>query len=246
MAVLAIALIVQAKWVLNLFAPFMMMLLTPYLHYSSKAKNILLAEGAAEKEGRSVLDENEWILKRDSGFFNEFKFVNHCGEYIGSLRPVNVPRWMYFAGAIINRSEQFFSVAHGIFDSHGRPVTAYRAKKSHKMTTLEIRNEHGVTVGFYEEQRYKSLIKAKGVLMNANREVILEASTSSMAGDFNLTDENDRFFASYRHGFFDYAMAEPFKNDQTTNQLVKVGKDLTRDEKVLLAALICYWMRNIY
>jgi len=142
---------------------------------------------------------------------------------------------------IFNGADSFFSKTRGVFNSHGRPVIGFHKTSTKQGVSLEIRNENAETVGYYEELRFKSFNKNKGILKLVNGLEWISVETTSAAGDFYLKDNNGNFIASYRFGYFDYALEEAFQKAEGY-ELVKINEKLTRNEKVLIAAVICYWM----
>lgn len=231
----------EAEWIFNFGGPIVLAALSPYLHFNSKQKNAIRMEKAESLDGRSILDRSEWIFQRDTGSSSGLAIVDKHGEYLGTYKSVNVPKWISGINILFSFSERFFSGTKGIFNSHDKPVVGFRKTTTKQGVLLEVRNEHAETVGTYEEVRLKSMMKRKGTVMRPDGTVWIHAETSTAAGDFQLTDTEGRFVASYRFGYFDYALAEPFKNG-IGYELIKVNSDLTDNEKALISAVICYWM----
>ncbi|WP_426870172.1 hypothetical protein [Jeotgalibacillus proteolyticus] len=239
-ALLTAAFIAEASWVLNAPLPILLLALAPYFYFSASYKNNERRREAQKTESKNILQESEWIFMRE-GAGGELNILNKNGEYIGFYKSVNVPAWLRRITIFIAWAERFFSSTKGIFDSHGQPVAGIQKISEKGSVTLEVNNRRGETAGYYEEYRAVSSLKTHGNLKRPDGSVWLSVTMSTAAGDFHLKDAEGRFIASYRFGYFDYALSEPFKNG-AGYELVKVNESLTDDEKTLLSALVCHWM----
>ncbi|KIL52817.1 hypothetical protein [Jeotgalibacillus campisalis] len=226
---------------LNAALPILMALLAPYFYFSSQYKNNERRKEAEKTEQKDMLKESEWIFMKEGAGGAEVMILNNRGEYIGVYKSVNLPRWLRGVTVFIAWAEGFFTSTKGIFDSRDEPVAGIQKVPIKGKVTLEVNNRYGEPAGFYEEQRVNSTGKNKGVLKKPDGSVWVEVSMSSIAGDFHLVDTDGRFIASYRFGYFDYALSAQFQNS-AGYELVKVNESLTLNEKTLLSAMVCYWM----
>ncbi|MDG5472751.1 hypothetical protein P6709_13420 [Jeotgalibacillus sp. ET6] len=235
------AFIAEASWILHAPLPILLLSLAPYFYFSASYKNNERRREAQKTESKDMLQESEWIFMREGAGGGELVILNKNGEYIGVYKSVNVPAWLKRITIFIAWVEGFFASTKGIFDSHGQPVAGIQKVSEKGSVTLEVNNRRGETAGYYEEHRAVSSLKTHGTLKRKDGSVWLSVNMSTSAGDFLLKDAEGRFIASYRFGYFDYALSEPFKNG-TGYELVKVNESLTEDEKTLLSALVCHWM----
>jgi len=239
--ILAAGFAMELEWLFHLAVPILLGALSPYLHFKAKEKHAIKMKKAETLEGRSLLDRSEWIFQRDTGKTAQLDIIDQQGEYIGIYKSVNDSKWTRAIMILFSFSEKVFSGTKGIFNSHGKPVVGFRKMTTKRGIVLEVRNEHAETVGTYEEVRFKSMMKRKGTIKLPDGTIWIHAETSTAAGDFHLTDIKGSFVASYRFGYFDYALAEPFENG-IGYELIKVNPALTQNEKALIAAVVCYWM----
>ncbi|WP_227394607.1 hypothetical protein [Jeotgalibacillus aurantiacus] len=233
--------LIDLDWALRMAVPVTMVALSPYLIVNSKEKQKLLISEASESDGKSVMSESEWIFQRESTVTSQLTILNKEGQYIGCYRLVNNAPLKKVASLIFSGADAYYSFTAGVFDSHGKPVLGFQKRKEDGHTILEVRDQQAETIGFFKEARLQ-MIKMAGTFQLADGSTWFQAKSSSMVGDFTLADQSGRFIASYRHGYFDYALKEPFKHHTPGYDLVKVNENLTDHEKVLVAAVISYWM----
>ncbi|MFB1081959.1 hypothetical protein [Jeotgalibacillus sp. JSM ZJ347] len=241
-AVVSILIYFEVEFLSALAFPIFAAGMSPYFYIRSKEKEAKWLSKAAELEGRSLLDENEWIFEWGGSSAGAMTILDKEGKYIGAYKMVNVPLLKKIAGEAFNGLYAFSSFTAGVFTSHDEPAAAFQKRKEGGRNVLEIRNHSGETVGFYKQER--SLKKIFGGIYTANGELLCDVQTTSLSGDFNLKTTDGRFFASYMHGYFDYAMKPQFQKS-TALDLVKVGDQLSENEKTLAAAVVCYWMSDL-
>ncbi|AJD92498.1 hypothetical protein JMA_31810 [Jeotgalibacillus malaysiensis] len=238
-AVVALMLYVDVEFLSALAFPVFAIGMSPYFYIRSKEKQAKWLAKAAELEGRSILDEGEWIFEWGGSSAGVMTILNKDGEYIGAYKIVNQPFIKKVISAAFAGLETYFSFTAGIFTSHNEPAVAFQKRKEDGCTVLEIRDHNGETAGYLKEER--KLTKISGSIYTADRELLCDVKKKSMAGDFDLSTQDGRFFASYRQGYFDYVMKPQFQKSAALD-LVKVGDQLSEKEKTLAAAVVCYWM----
>ncbi|WP_404405633.1 hypothetical protein [Jeotgalibacillus malaysiensis] len=238
-AVVALMLYLEVEFLSALALPVFAIGMSPYFYIRSKEKQAKWLAKAADLEGRSLLDEDEWIFEWSGSSAGAMTIINKDGEYLGAYKIVNLPLIKKLMSAAFAGLEAYFSFTAGIFTSHNEPAVAFQKRKEDGNVVLEIRNHKGETAGFFKEER--KLTRTNGSIYTADGELLCEVKTKSMAGDFDVSTQDGRFFASYRHGYFDYAIKPQFQKS-TALDLVKVGGQLSENEKTLAAAVVCYWM----
>lgn len=238
-AVVALMLYMEVEFLSALAFPIFAIGMSPYFYIRSKEKQAKWLAEAADLEGRSMLDEYEWIFEWGGSSAGAMTILDKDGEYIGAYKIVNQPIIKKLISAAFAGLETYFSFTAGIFTSHNEPAVAFQKRKEEGSTVLEIRDHIGRTAGYFKKER--KLTKINGSIYTADDELLCEVKAKSMVGDFDISTQDGRFFVSYRHGYFDYAMKPQFQNS-TALDLVKVGDQLSEDEKTLAAAVVCYWM----
>ncbi|TFD99747.1 hypothetical protein [Jeotgalibacillus salarius] len=214
--------------------------MSPYFYIRSKEKEKKWLSKAAALDGRSVLDETEWIFERNGSPAASMSILNKGGAYIGAYKIVNLPFIKKVSSMVFAGADAYYSFTAGVFTSHNEPAAAFQKRKEDKQTVLEIRGHSGETAGYYKEDN-KKLTRINGAIYTADGDLLCEVKTKSMAGDFDIHTTDGRFFASYRFGYFDYAMKPQFQKSVALD-IVKVGNELSHGEKTIAAAVVCYWM----
>ncbi|KIL43379.1 hypothetical protein KP77_30850 [Jeotgalibacillus alimentarius] len=235
----ALMIYLESQWLNVLVYPIVAIGSGPYFYIRAKEKQARWLPEAAELEGRSLLDEKEWIFEFNGSSYEALTIINKDGEYTGAYKIVNLPFWKRAVSMFFPGLDTYYAFTGGIFTSHNEPAVAFQKRKENGRNVLEIRNHRGETAGYYKEE--KKLTRTNGAIYTADGELLCDVKSKSMMGDFNLSTVDGRFFASYMHGYFEYAMKPQFQKSNGQD-LVKVGEELSDNEKTLAAAVVCYWM----
>lgn len=207
-------------------------------HYN-KVKNVDIPHSK-----KQLLDLDHTVIKKDVGLIPRLLLFEKDGKFIGVIKPLHIPWWMY-PFCILNESLlELFSLTYGFISSNGEIQFTFRNTGRLKQLKLTIFNQENKKIGTYIQEEWKALFQIKGKLLNEKEEKIISIQASGFYGDFSWKDKDGNQWAYFYNGKFPHEYTKVFRDMQ--NDIVKLSNDLSKQEKVLLLAVIgCLFMFRI-
>ena len=185
-----------------------------------------------------MLDLNHVVIKKDVGFTPRLLLFEKDGKFIGMVKPLKIPWWM-FPFRIFNKSMlELFSLTYGFISHDGETQFTFRKKGWLKQVKLTIFDQENKEIGTYIQEELKALFHIKGKLFNEKEEQILSIKASGFSGDFSWDDEEGNQWAYFYNGKFPHEYTDIFRD--THNDIVELSDNLSNLNKIRLLAVIGY------
>ncbi|GAB3790252.1 hypothetical protein [Virgibacillus kimchii] len=201
-------------------------------HYKS-VKDIAIPHSQQE-----ILDLNHVVIKKDAAFTPRLLLFENNGHYIGMIKPVMMPWWMYPFQFFYDALLQFLPLTYGFISHKGETLFTFRKKGWLKQTKLTIFNRDKKKIGIYVQEELKSLFQIKGTLFNEQKKQILSIKASGFSGSFSWNDEEGNQWAYFYNGKFPHEYTNLFRDIQ--NDIVALSDTLSKEDKIRLLAIIGY------
>ncbi|MFD2762420.1 hypothetical protein [Lentibacillus juripiscarius] len=186
----------------------------------------------------TITELDHLVIKKDVGFFPQLLLFQKNGTFIGKVKPVRAPFWLYPLDLILKElTLLIFPVTYGFYTTENQKLFTFR-RKGLLNTTVMIYAEDGKTLGVYEQTDLKSLLTIKGTLYDPSGEKLLPVNVKGFSGDFRLKDEDGKQWAHFFNGYFPHEYTNLFRD--IDNDIVDLAKNLAEKEKQLLIALVSF------
>ncbi|RKQ18150.1 hypothetical protein D8M05_01740 [Oceanobacillus bengalensis] len=185
-----------------------------------------------------LLDLNHVVIKKDVGFTPRLLFFEKDGNFIGIMKPLEIPWWM-FPFRIFNESlHELFPLTYGFISHDEETQFTFRKTGWLKQVKLTIFDRENQDIGTYIQEELKALFRIKGKLYNEKDEEVLSIEASGFSGDFRWKDEEGKQWAYFYNGKFPHEYKNIFRD--THNDIVELSDTLSKQDKVRLLAVIGY------
>jgi len=201
-------------------------------HYN-RVKNIDIRNS---KQG--ILDLNNVVIKKDVSFTPRLLLFEKNGNFIGMVKPLDIPWWMYPFQFFHDALLEFLPLTYGFISYDGEILFTFRKKGWLKKTKLTIFNQEEKEIGLYIQEELKSLFQIKGELFNEKDEHILSIKASGFSGSFSWNDREGNQWAYFYNGKFPHEYTNIFRDIQ--NDIVALSDELSKQDKVRLLSVIGY------
>ncbi|WP_088006934.1 hypothetical protein [Indiicoccus explosivorum] len=189
------------------------------------------------ESGTPIEELDHLIIKRDPGFFPKLLLFSRTGESMGEVKPMNVPVLFYPLSFIFKDSlVMLLPVTYGLYRSGGRLLLTLK-RKGLKRSAVAINDPHGIQLGMYIQEDFKSLAKTKGVVKNSAGEVILSGELKNFSGDFSFLDTDGRHAVRFDNGFFPHELTGLFRDMDNDIVYLNEGSGVGQNRLLLLAAV---------
>ena len=187
---------------------------------------------------QQLIDLNHVVIKKDAGLIPRLLLFEKNGEFIGMVKPVNIPWWMY-PFCLFNESIlEFFPLTYRFISHEGETQFTFQKKGSLKQVKLTIFDQENKEIGTYIQEELKALFHIKGKLFNEKEEPILSIKASGFSGDFSWNDEEGNQWAYFYNGKFPHEYTDIFRD--THNDIVELSDTISNQDKIRLLAVIGY------
>ncbi len=185
-----------------------------------------------------VLDLNHVVIKKDVGFTPRLLLFEKDGKFIGMVKPLNIPWWVY-PFRIFNESMlELFPLTYGFIYHDGETQFTFQKKGWLKQVKLTIFDQENKGIGTYIQEELKALFHIKGKLFNEKEDPILSIKASGLSGDFSWNDEAGNQWAYFYNGKFPHEYTDIFRD--THNDIVELSDKLSKQDKIRLLGVIGY------
>lgn len=184
---------------------------------------------------------NELIFQTMPALVPHMLLVDNEGRELFSIRPTErqpIRKWLCFASPL--SKGWIFPVTYDVFDRNGIRAAMFQFKTAWGRKVIYIGDGHNELIGRFEMPLLKGALKNRGILYNANGDVWRELKATSVYGDIDVRDEEDRLTASYRYGMFPYTLHPAFEA-VPANFHVRLGDHIDADERKAYMAIFAYW-----
>lgn len=199
-------------------------------HYNKvKSVNIPRSE-------KQLLDLDHTVIKKDAGVIPRLLLFEKDGQFIGTVKPLDIPWWMYPI-CIFNESMlEFFPLTYGFIDSNEEIQFTFRKTGWLKQIKLTIFNIENHKIGTYIQEELNTLFQIKGKLLNEKDDKVISIQASGFYGDFRWQDEEGNQWAYFYNGKFPQTYTTIFRDIH--NDIVQLSDDLHKPDKIRLLAVI--------
>lgn len=187
---------------------------------------------------QGLLELNHLVVKIDMSFTPRLLLFEKKGNFIGMVKPVEMPWWMYPFQFFHRALLEFIPLTYGFISHEGETLFTFRKKGWLKQTRLSIFNREKKEIGIYIQEELKSLFQIKGELFNEKEEQILAIRASGFSGNFSWNDEEGNQWAYFYNGRFPHQYTNIFRDIQ--NDIIALSDKLSKQDKLRLLAVIGY------
>ncbi|WP_430787090.1 hypothetical protein VBD025_15535 [Virgibacillus flavescens] len=206
--------------------------------FTSRHKYLQVKDIQVPEKTVSLMELDHLVLKKDVGFFPKLLLFQKNGTFIGKLKPVTIPFWLYPLDILLNElTLVIFPVTYGFYTIDNQKRFTFK-RKGFLNTTVRIYSGEGEVLGFYEQADLKSLLTIKGTLYNKLGEALLPVNVKGFSGDFTMKNIDGKQWAHFFNGYFPHKYTDLFRD--IDNDIVDLADDLEDHEKLLLIALISF------
>ncbi|WP_080846413.1 hypothetical protein [Cytobacillus gottheilii] len=185
-----------------------------------------------------IIELNHVVIKKDAAIIPRLLLFEKNGEFIGVLKPIKTPWWLYSLYIISEETASMFPQSYGFISHDGKNLFKFHKKGWLKQVTLTIFDGHNKKIGSYIQEELKALIHIKGKLLNEKDEQILSINASGFSGDFKWLDENGEQWARFIKGLFPHEYTNIFRDSH--NDIVELSNQLSEENKIRLMSAIGY------
>jgi len=184
------------------------------------------------------LNLNHVVIKMDAALIPRLLLFEKDGRYIGMVKPLKIPWWMYPFITFNTSSMTFFPLTYGFISHDDEIQFTFRKKGWLKQVELTIFDQDNHIIGTYIQEELKALFHVKGELVNEKGEPILSIKASGFSGDFSWKDDQGNQWAYFYNGKFPHEYTDIFMDKH--NDIVALSDKLFKQDKTRLLAVIGY------
>lgn len=187
---------------------------------------------------QQLLDLNHVVIKKDAALIPRLLLFEKDGKFIGMVKPLEIPWWMYPLLILDSSFMIFFPLTYGFIKHDGKTQFIFQKKGWLKQVKLTICDQENKEIGTYIQEELKALFHIKGELFNEEAEQILSIKASGFSGSFSWNDEEGNQWAYFYNGKFPHEYTDIFRDTQ--NDIVELSDKLSKQDKIRLLAVIGY------
>ncbi|WP_091664191.1 hypothetical protein [Alteribacillus iranensis] len=205
---------------------------------SSRSKYNEVKDIHIPETAKSIMELDHLVLKKDVGFFPRLLLFEKQGHYVGTVKPLHIPFFLYPVSFLLRDSLiMMIPLRYGVFSYDGTLLFTLK-RTGMKDSRVHIYDPNGENIGVYVQEDFRSVTKVKGRLKDEEGQVILPVEMKGFSGDFSLFDEDGEQWAHFYNGYFPHTYTTLFRD--MDNDIVDIKEDLSQKNKTLLLAMICY------
>ncbi|QVY63327.1 hypothetical protein [Cytobacillus gottheilii] len=187
---------------------------------------------------RRITELNHVVIKKDAGIIPRLLLFEKNGEFIGMLKPINTPWWLYPLYLFSEEATLIFTQSYGFESSDGKTLFTFNKRGWLKQVKLSIYDPNNIKLGTYIQEELKALFNIKGKIINEKNENVLVIEASGFSGDFKWYDVEGKQWARFYNGLFPHEYTKIFRDSQ--NDIVELSDQLEEKDKIRLLSVIGY------
>ncbi|MET3683177.1 hypothetical protein ABID56_001268 [Alkalibacillus flavidus] len=187
---------------------------------------------------QELLNLDHIVIKKDATFIPRLLLFEKNGRYIGMIKPIKIPSWLYPLIFYRDSFIEFIPLSFSFVTHDGKTQFTFHKKGWLKQVNLNITNQEQNDIGTYIQKELNALFHIKGQLFNEKEEPILSIKASGFSGNFSWKDEDGNQWAYFYNGKFPHEYTNVFRDIQ--NDIVELSDKLNEDDKTRLLAVIGY------
>lgn len=187
---------------------------------------------------QQILNLNHVVIKKDVALIPRLLLFEKDGRFIGMVKPLKIPWWMYPILILRNSFIEFFPLSYLFVTHDGKTQFTFQKTGWLKKVKLTIINQENEKIGTYIQEELKALFHIKGQLFNEKEEPILSIKASGFSGDFSWVDEKGNQWAYFYNGKFPHEYTDIFRD--THNDIVELSDNLSKQDKIRMLTVIGY------
>lgn len=227
----------QVEWLEMLFFLFPIGLIVVVISRSrshfNKVKDMAIVNSSQE-----IIDVDHVVIKKDVSFTPRLLLFEKEGNFIGMMKPLNIPWWMHPFQLFNESMLELFPLRYGFIDSNGEVKFTFHKQGWLKQVNLTIFDKENKEIGKYIQEEMKTLFQIKGNLFNEEGVSLLNIKASGFSGSFSWNDEGDKQWAYFYNGKFPHENTDLFRD--TKNDIVELSNTLSKENKIRLLSVIGY------
>ncbi|WP_163583122.1 hypothetical protein [Gracilibacillus saliphilus] len=190
---------------------------------------------------RTIEDIDHVVLKKDATFITQLLVFEQTGSFLGTYKFTSLAWWQYPIAILMSSLFSFLPYSVSYFSNQDEKLFTFK-RKGFKKTILDVYDEKNCFIGQYEQEEFKSILQIKGRILDRDGQMILPVKASGGNGDFDIRDQDGLRWSYFYNGRFPHEYTEVFK--EIDNDMVEFSNRISREQKILLLAMIGYMFLN--